>query len=163
MGDLNKDGLLDKVIISMDTVDASKPLRLQIFFSQPSKKFKLFFSSTDIIEAMYPLEKNGEHNGSQIPDVYIEDGKLQLDFYINGNSRYEFIFRNGKFELTHFKYVNHEGNSITEIEFNLLTGKYTKQTEILETSEITSKTNGEIQINPLPQLKNFKPFEFKLY
>ncbi|NQX98784.1 MAG: hypothetical protein HRT73_13025 [Flavobacteriales bacterium] len=163
VGDLNKDGLLDKAIISMDTVNDAKPLRLQIFFAQPNKKFKLFFSSTEIIEAMYPLEKNGKYNGSQIPDVYIEEGKLQLDFYIKGNSRYEFRFKNGEFELTYFSYVNWNSINITETEFNLLTGKYTKQTEINETSEITLKIKGKIQIRPLPQLKNFKPFENEFY
>lgn len=163
VGDLNKDGLLDKAIISMDTVNDTRPLRLQIFFSQANKKLKLFFSSTEIIEAMYPIEKNGKHNGSQIPDVYIEEGKLQLDFYIKGNSRYEFTFKNGKFELIHFSHVYWNNIDITKTEFNLITGKYMKQTEVNETSEITLKIKGEIQISPLPQLKNFKPFENKLY
>jgi len=163
VGDLNKDGLLDKAIISMDTVNRTRPLRLQIFFSQPNEMSKLFFSSTEIIEAMYPIENNGEHNGNQIPDVYIEEGKLQLDFYIKGNSRYEFIFKNGKFELTYFNYVNWDGVNITETEFNLLTGKYTKQSEINETSEITLKIKKEVHIRPLPQLNSFKPFENELY
>lgn len=163
VGDLNKDGLLDKVIISMDTVSDTRPLRLQIFFSLANKKYELFFSSTEIIEAMYPIEKNGKHNGSQIPDVYIEEGKLQLDFYIKGNSRYEFTFKNGKFELIHFSHVYWNNIDITKTEFNLITGKYMKQTEVNETSEITLKIKGEIEISPLPQLKNFKPFENKLY
>jgi len=163
VGDLNKDGLLDKAIIAMDTLNQTKPLRLQIFLSQPNGKSELFFSSTEIIEAMYPIEKNGEHNGSQIPDVYIEEGKLQLDFYIKGNSRYEFIFRNGSFELIHFSHVNWGGTHITETKFNLLTGKYTKQIEKHETSEITLNIKKEVHIKPLPQLKNFKPFENELY
>lgn len=162
-GDLNNDGLLDKAMIAMDTVNITRPLRLQIFFSQPNGKSEILFSSTEIIEAMYPIENNGAHNGSQIPDVYIEEGKLQLDFYIKGNSRYEFIFKNGVFELTYFSYVNWDGKTITETEFNLLTGKYTKQSEILETSEITLEINKDVLIRPLPQLKNFKPFENDLY
>lgn len=163
VGDLNKDGLLDKAIIAMDTINKTRPLRLQIFFSQPNGESELFFSSAEIIEAMYPIKKNGAHNGSQIPDVNIEEGKLQLDFYIRGNSRYEFIFKNNAFELTYFKYVNWDGKTITETEFNLQTGKYTKQSEILETSEITLQINKDVLIRPLPQLKNFKPFENDLY
>jgi len=162
-GDLNNDDLLDKVIISMDTINDTRPLRLQIFFSQPNGKSELFFSSTEIIEAMYPIEKNAAHNGSQIPDVYIEEGKLQLDFYIKGNSRYEFIFKNGEFELVHFSYVNWDGKTITETKFNLLTGEYTKQSEIQESSEITSKIKKDVIIRPLPQLNNFRPFENQLY
>jgi len=162
-GNLNKDSLMDKVIIVMDTVNETRPLRLEVFLSQPNGKSKLFFSSTDIIEAMYPIKKNGEHNGNQIPDVYIEKGKLLLDFYIKGNSRYEFMFKNGKFELIHFSHVNRDAGNITETKFNLLTGKYTRQSEILETSEITLKINKEVRIRPLPQLKNFKPFANDLY
>ncbi|MFK8038815.1 MAG: hypothetical protein AB8B74_11030 [Crocinitomicaceae bacterium] len=162
-GDLNNDGLLDKVIISMDTLNETKPLVLEIFFSQQNGMQSLFFSSTEIVEAMYPIEKNGSHNGSQIPDVYIEEGKLQLDFYIKGNSRYEFLFENGKFELTHFSYVAYDGISITETKFNLLTGKYKKQSKNQETSEITLKVEKEVHISPLPQLNSFKPFKNELY
>ena len=79
-GDLNKDGVLDKAVIAMDTVHSTKPLRLQIFFSRPNGGSELLFSSAEIIEAMYPTEKNGAYNGSQIPDVSIEKGKLQLAF-----------------------------------------------------------------------------------
>jgi hypothetical protein len=162
-GDLNDDGLSDKVIISMDTLSESRPLRLQIFFSLPNGKSELIFSSTEIIEAMYPAEKNGEYNGSQIPDVYIEEGKLQIDFYIKGNSSYDFIFKDGSFELVHFTYVNWDGINITETTFNLLTGKYTKQSEILDTSEITMNIEKKALLRPLPQLKGFKPFENEFY
>jgi len=162
-GDLNKDGLLDRAIISMDTIDNERPLRLQIFFSQLNRSHKLYFSSTEIIEAMYPKEKNGEYNGSQIPDVYIEKGKLQLDFYIKGNSRYEFLLKNGNFELIHFEYASWDGTNIVEIEYNLQTGEYKKQSEISMTSEITENIQKKVLITPLPKLKNFKPFKNELY
>lgn len=163
VGDLNEDGISDRVIITMDTINKTKPLKLQVFLSQPNGKIKLFFSSTEIIEAMYPIGKNGEYNGTQIPDVYIEEGKLQLDFYIKGNSRYEFKFKNKVFELINFSYVNWDGTNISETNFNLLTGEYTKRVEIHETSEVTLDIKKEIKINPLPQLKGFKPFEKELY
>lgn len=63
-GDLNKDGLTDKTIIMMDTIDTAVPLRLQIFLLQPNKKFKMVFSSTDVIEPQYV---NGVHTKNQIP------------------------------------------------------------------------------------------------
>lgn len=163
VGDLNNDGLMDEVTIAMDTISSSKPFKIDIFFSQPNGQSKLFFSSTEIVEAMYPIEKNGEHNGSQVPDVSIEDGKLQLDFYIKGNSRYEFIYKKGEFELIHFSHVHSDGKAITETEFNLLTGKYTKQTEVYRTSEIILNIKKEELITPLPLLKDFKPFENELY
>ncbi|MGN8056803.1 hypothetical protein ACTJKN_11050 [Pedobacter sp. 22163] len=63
-GDLNKDGLIDKTVIMMDTIDTAVPLRLQIFFLQPNKKFKMAFSSTDVIEPQYV---NGVHTKNTIP------------------------------------------------------------------------------------------------
>jgi hypothetical protein len=37
-GDLNRDGKMDKITVKMDTVDETRPLRLQIFLSQPNVK-----------------------------------------------------------------------------------------------------------------------------
>jgi hypothetical protein len=56
-----------------------------------------------------------------------------------------------------------DGESITATEFNLLTGKYTKQTEHLEKKEITLQIEKEVLLNPLPQLESFIPFENELY
>jgi hypothetical protein len=162
-GDLNKDGQLDRVIISMDTVNQTKPFKLDVFFTDPNEDSKLFFSSTTLIEPMSPIQLKGEHNGSQIPDVSIEDGLLQIDFYIKGNSSYQFRYKNESFELVHFTHVYWDGESITETEFNLLTGKYTKQTEHLEKKEITLQIEKEVLLNPLPQLESFMPFENELY
>lgn len=162
VGDLNNDGLMDEVTIAMDTINPSRPFKIEVVLSQPNTPSKLFFSSTELIEAMYPIEKNGEHNGSQIPDVYIEDGKLQLDFYIKGNSRYQFRYKNGEFQLIHFSHVYFGGTTITETAFNLLTKKYTKRTEERKNSEVTL-IKKKVKIKPLPLLKDFKPFENKLY
>ncbi|TPN83382.1 hypothetical protein [Aquimarina algicola] len=162
-GDLNNDGLEDKAIIAMDTIDNSRPFKLEIFLSNPNGEYHSFFSSTTIIEAMYPPEKNGAYNGSQIPDVNIEDDKLQLDFYIKGNSRYEFQIRKEQFRLIHFTFVHYDSKNITEIAFDLLKNQYSKQVEILETSKITEKIDKEVRIRPLPTLKGFKPFINEYY
>jgi hypothetical protein len=162
-GDLNKDGQLDRVIISMDTVDQTRPFKLDVFFTDPNGHSNLFFSSTTIVIPMYPKELKGEHNGSQTPDISIEDGLLHIDFYIKGNSSYQFRYKNESFELVHFTHVYWDGESITATEFNLLTGKYTKQTEHLEKKEITLQIEKEVLLNPLPQLESFIPFENELY
>ncbi|WP_027420570.1 hypothetical protein [Crocinitomix catalasitica] len=163
LGDVNNDGILDLAIISTDTVNDTRPLKLQIFFGQPNGDYELFFSSVEMITPMYPAELNGEHNGSQIPDVYLEDGNLLLDFYIEGNSRYTFVLKDGVFELVDFSYVNWDGKHITEVEFDLLTGRYTKQKEILNSHEIILQIEQEVLIRPLPQLEGFKPFTHDLY
>ena len=58
-GDLNNDGKMDRITVKMDTVDETRPLRLQIFLSEPNGKLTLTVSSTKIIEAQYPVENEG--------------------------------------------------------------------------------------------------------
>lgn len=49
LGDLNKDNLEDKVIVTQDTINQNSPYKLQIFFAQPNGGFKLIATSTKII------------------------------------------------------------------------------------------------------------------
>lgn len=162
-GDLNNDSIPDKATIRLDTIDDTRPFKLDIFFSTPDSSLQLFYSSTRLVQAMYPTELNGKHNGSQVPRVYIEKGKLQIEFYINGNSLYDFKLKNNAFELIHFSQSVWDGKSITETDFNLETGKYTKLTEELETKKKTQVINGELEIKPLPQLQDFKPLTNTLF
>lgn len=162
-GDLNNDSIPDKATIRLDTIDDTRPFKLEIFLSTPDSSLQLFYSSTTLVQAMYPTELNGKHNGSQVPRVYIEEGKLQIEFYINGNSLYDFKLKNNAFELIHFSQSVWDGKSITETDFNLVTGKYTKQTEVLETKKKTQVINGELEIKPLPQLQDFKPLKNTLF
>lgn len=73
-GDLNGDGKMDRVTVEMDTLDETRPLRLQIFLSQPNGKLGLVVSSTKIIEPQYPVENQGRFNGYQIPDFLLKKG-----------------------------------------------------------------------------------------
>lgn len=49
-GDLNKDSLPYKAIVTQDTVNENAPYRLQVFFKEPNGKYKLIVTSTRIIE-----------------------------------------------------------------------------------------------------------------
>ena len=162
-GDLNNDGLIDQAIISMDVEHTTRPLRLQVLFSKPNGSLEVVFSSTNVIEAMYPTRLHGVYNDNQIPRVYIEDEKLQLEYYIEGIGLYEFRYTNNNFELIQFTSADYDGENMIEIDFNLLTGSYFKQTEILYTEEITETINKEVLIKPLPQLKNFSPLKNEYY
>ena len=53
-GDLNKDSLTDKVIVTQDTLNENAPYKLQIFFKEPSGQSKLIVTSIKIIEPQYP-------------------------------------------------------------------------------------------------------------
>lgn len=82
-GDLNKDGLDDHVVVNMDTISETRPLRLQVFFAEANEKMRLVASSIQLIEAQYPIELEGKHNGNTVPNFYIEEGNLIMESYVN--------------------------------------------------------------------------------
>lgn len=157
-GDLNGDGKKDKVVVLMDTVDKRLPLLLQIFLSESSGKLNLKMSSTQIIEPQYPLEKNGEFNGFQIPNFFIEDGNLKMFSEIKGGTMVnEFKYQNGNFELIKVSKGIWDGvNTTTETEFNLLTGSKIEIIKYLGSEKIMKENKEMIIIKPLPKLQDFK-------
>lgn len=165
LGDLNKDGLADKVIVTMDTADVTVPLRLQIFFAQPDGKLKLMISSLKIIEPQYPADKNGAYSGKQIPDFFIEDGLLNMVSEIEGvQAVHQFRFQNGNFELVKVTQATWDGkNTTTETEFNLLTGIRTETVKALGSEKVIRASKKKVLVRPLPKIQNFRPFEKELY
>ncbi|KQS92774.1 hypothetical protein ASG21_10140 [Chryseobacterium sp. Leaf394] len=165
-GDLNNDGRKDKITVEMDTVDSTRPLRLQIFLSKPNGKLALAVSSTQIIEAQYPPEKKGKYNGYQIPDFRIENGNLLMWSEIkSGNITYEFRYQKGNFELISVEKLTNnstqgyidENTVFTETKFNLVTGlkieKDDTNSEKILKNNIRKKT---VLIRPLPKIQDFK-------
>lgn len=53
-GDLNKDNVPDKAIVTQDTLSENAPYRLQVFFKEPNGKFKLITTSIKVIAPEYP-------------------------------------------------------------------------------------------------------------
>ncbi len=164
-GDLNNDGILDRVIICMDTVDQTVPLRLQIFLSQPNGRLKLVVSSTQIIEAMYPPEKGKGDDREEIPNLLIENGNLLLLGYMKGGTTaHEFKLRNGNFELIIVSRYTYDGkDTTTEAIFNLITGIKTEEDMLLGTDDISRRTEEKRWIRPLPKIQNFKFSDKDLY
>ncbi|OCK53260.1 hypothetical protein BA768_01520 [Chryseobacterium sp. CBo1] len=123
-GDLNNDKIDDRIVLEMDLEDETRPLRLQIFLSQPDKKLKRVVSSTKIIESQYPVDKKGEHNGNTIPDFFIEEGVLKMLTDINDRkSSYEFRLKQNNFELVKISRVLWDGKETTsETEIDLIKG-----------------------------------------
>lgn len=156
VGDLNKDGLKDKVILSMNTKDATQPLKLQIFFLGPDRKFKSAFSSTEVFDPQYP---DGKYGGNQIPDIHIENNNLIIYKEI-GDVKHEqtFRFNKGKFELIAVSKIYWDGKETTvDTKIDLLTGTVTEITQILG-SKKAKKNQKKITVNILPTLDNIKSY-----
>lgn len=159
-GDLNKDGLTDKVMVSMDTAASTVPLKLEIFFGQSGGKLKRVLSSANIIEPQYPSGKNGKHTENQIPNFSVEDGNLIMISDIKeGQSQHTFRYKNGNFELIHLSKSFWDGKNTTkETDFNLLTGIKTEETKALGSEKPVKKNKTVMKIQTLPKLQDFRKF-----
>lgn len=160
-GDLNKDNLLDKVIVTQDTVNENAPYRIQIFFNQPNGKSKLIVTSTKIIEPQYPDGRNGYKTGNGFSDVTIKKGTLSVNFeLLRGHFEHKFRFQNGNFELIGYTEGQSNGRGeIYFIDFNLSTGNKIVKIENYETDKIISNKKSKLIIRPLPKLQDIEPFE----
>jgi len=164
-GDLNKDNLADKVIVSQDTLNDRAPYRLQIFFAQPDGSFTLIVSSIKIIEPQYPDGRNGFRSGNGFSGITIKNGVISINNeLLRGHYEHKFRFQNGSFELIGFSEISSDGQGvITTIDFNLLTGIRIEKSERYDMDKILSNRKKKILIRPLPKLQNVKPFETELY
>ncbi|KDN54856.1 hypothetical protein [Flavobacterium seoulense] len=166
MGDLNKDNLEDKVIVTQDTVNEKSPYKLQIFFAQPNGKFKLIATSTKIIAPQYPDGRDGYRTGDGFMDVTITKGVVSVNFgLLRGHFEHKFRFQNGNFELIGFSYVASDGHgTMSSIDFNLSTGIRIEKTEAYGEDDFApTYTKKKILIRPLPKIQDVEPFENELY
>ncbi len=164
-GDLNKDNLTDKVIVTQDTLNENAPYRLQIFFKEPSGQLKLIVSSTKLIESQYPDGRDGYRTGNGFSDVTIKNGILSVNFeLLRGHFEHKFRFQNENFELIGFSKVYSDGRGVmTTTDFNLSTGIRIEKSERYDTDKVLSNTKKKILIRPLPKLQDITPMENELY
>lgn len=164
-GDLNKDNLADKVVITQDTVNANAPYRLEIFFKEPNGQYKLIVSSIKIIEPQYPDGRDGFRTGNGFSDVTIKKGVLSVTIQLlRGHYEHKFRFQEGNFELIGFSEVSSDGQGVMEsIDFNLLTGIRIEKSERYDTDKVISNKKKKIILRPLPKLQEVVPMENELY
>ena len=164
-GDLNKDKRYDRIVLEMDVEDETRPLRVQIFLSQPNKKLQLVVSSTKIIESQYPSDKDGAYNGNPIPDFFIEEGKLRMLTDINDRkSAYEFRLKQNTFELVKISRVYWNGKNTTfETEIDLIAKTKVEFQQELGSDEILNRTKKTIKIKSLPRLQDLSYSDLERY
>ncbi|AZA92614.1 Uncharacterised protein [Chryseobacterium nakagawai] len=156
IGDLNNDKRNDRIMVEMDVIDDTRPVRVQIFLSQPDKKLKLVVSSTKIIEDEYPADKNGKHNGNVIPDFFIEDGILKMLTDINNRkSSYEFRLNKNNFELVKISRVIWDGKDTTfETRIDLIAKTKIEYEQVTGSEKLFNKRKKELKINALPKIQD---------
>lgn len=153
-GNLNKDLLEDKVIVSQDTINKYAPFRIQIFFVQPDGTFKLIVSSTNVIEAQYPNGKGEYKEPGGFESVTVKKGVITLRYQtLRGYFEHKFRFQNENFELIGFTQFHETAKEQTTVDFNLTTGRYITKTFYTE-KETTTIHKEKKRIKPLPKLQD---------
>lgn len=165
VGDLNKDSLPDKVIVTQDTLNEKAPYKIEVFFKEPNGKLKLIVSSTKLIEAQYPDGRDGYFTGTAFSEVTIIKGILSVNMeLLRGHYEHKFRYQNGNFELIGFSEVFSDGQGVmTTTDFNLSTGIRIEKSERYDTDKLLSLKKKKILIRPLPKLQDIVPFENQYY
>ncbi len=164
-GDLNKDKLPDSVIVLQDTADAEAPYRLQVFFKNVDPGYQLVIQNDSAIEAEFPNGKEAYLTGTRFSHISINAGVLTINTeLLRGQYEHKFRYQNGYFALIGFMKVYSDGvGNMTTTDFNLSTGQLLEKKERYDTGKIISKTKKPVKLNPLPNLKDFKPFSTTFY
>ncbi|MGM8362942.1 hypothetical protein ACSV4D_13600 [Flavobacterium sp. ARAG 55.4] len=166
-GDLNKDNLEDKVVVTQDTINENAPYKLQIFFAQPNGQFKLIATSTKIIAPQYPDVRDGYRTGDGFLDVTISKGIVSVNFgLLRGHFEHKFRFQNGNFELIGFSSVSSDGHGkMYTTDFNLSTGIRIEKIENYGEDDdgVSCNIKKKILIRPLPKIQDVEPYENELY
>ena len=164
-GDLNHDGIDDKVIVTQDTLHEMAPYRFQVFFVDKDGFSKLIVTTSKLIEPQYPNGREGYQKGNGFSDVTIQKGVLRVNnVLLRGNFSHTFRFQHGNFELIGFSETYSDGNGVlTTIDFNLSTGVRIVKLERCDTNKQIRKSKKKIIIRTLPKLQDLIPFDNELY
>ncbi|MDI9258237.1 hypothetical protein [Flavobacterium sedimenticola] len=155
-GDLNKDQLEDKVIVTQDTIDNYAPFSLQIFFAQTDGTFKLTVSSTNVIEAQYQNGKGEYKEPGGFESVTAKKGVITFRYQtLKGYFEHKFRFQNENFELIGFTQFHETAEEKTTVDFNLTNGRYITKTFHTE-KETTTIHKEKKLIRPLPRLQDIE-------
>lgn len=158
-GDLNNDGLSDKVLVKVDKNDKYLPNLLIVQFQNKEGNYKTVLSST---KAVLPkFTSNGGTSEATLEKLEIKNGILTFtNQLIRGSFSHKFRFQKGNFELIGFQSNNANAGYIESIDYNLSTGdKIVKHTDY-ETDKIIKQIKTKDKISPLPKLQDFTPFDF---
>lgn len=158
-GDLNKDGLADKVVVRENGKDSKHPYLLEIFFKNVDGSYKKVLRSTKAVTPKFPA--GGEISDVNLENLEIKNGLLIFtNQLIRGNYVHKFRFQNGNFELIGFTANNASAGYIEYVDYNLSTGvKINKHTDY-QTDKILMYKKSIERLKLLPKLQDFEALEY---
>jgi hypothetical protein len=164
-GDLNKDGVMDSVVVTQDTAHEIGPYQLEIYFANSNGEMTLMSKTIETIPAQYPNTREGLRPMYGFSSISIVNGVLLIEIeLLRGHFVHKFRYQDGEFEL--IGYTRHESDGYGKMhftDFNLMTGARVVEIEYYSTDEPKEVKHTTKWINPLPNLKTFTPFGNELY
>ncbi|MDR5589095.1 hypothetical protein [Christiangramia sp. SM2212] len=161
-GEINKDKILDSVAVTQDTISKIRPCRLQIFFGQNDKNMKLVLQTDN---AILPDLPGGIDRGNRFSEVDIVKNNLWIKHeLLRGHFEHRFQFREGKFKLMEYNFVESNGRGKVFYEnLDFTTGIRRSQTDSYKKDKVLSKKEEYIVIETRPDLSNFNARSNKFY
>lgn len=158
-GDLNNDGIPDKVLVKVDNNDKHLPYLLQVQFQNNDGIYKTVLSST---KAVLPkFTDDGGTSEAILEKLEIKNGILIFtNQLIRGNFTHKFRFQKRSFELIGFQSNNASAGYIESVDYNLLTGDKIVKHIDYETDKTIEYSKTKDKLSPLPKLQDFTPFDF---
>lgn len=171
-GDLNKDNIIDKVVVLKDTINPKSAYKIQIYFEDANGSSNLVLESDKAVISDFPDAENIDDryaDGHYFDKITIKNGLLIISVdLMRGHYEHKYRYQNNTFELIGYSKVSGSGiaEDIEKIDFNLSTGLLIYKYENDKPKEVKN-IQKNIQKNPLPKIdEQFDIDEFifqKLY
>jgi hypothetical protein len=161
-GDLNKDNIIDKVLVYNDTINPESVYKIKIYFGDSSGGYNLFLESDNAITPRFPGAKNYDDRfyGNLFNQIKIKNGILIFETDLTrGYYENKYRFQNNTFELIGYSSSEGDGRgSVTSNDFNLSTGIHIEKTGSSNSNKDKIKKEN-IKITPLPTI--FEKFDIQ--
>lgn len=158
-GDLNKDGLADKVVVRENDNDSKHPYLLEIFFKNVDGSYKKVLRSIKAVTPKFPA--GGEISDVNLENLEIKNGLLIFtNQLIRGNYIHKFRFQNGNFELIGFTENNASAGYIEYVDYNLSTGVKINKHIDYQTDKVLMYKKTIEKMKSLPKLQDFEALEY---
>lgn len=158
-GDLNKDGLADKVVVRENDNDSKHPYLLEIFFKNVDGSYKKVLRSIKAVTPKFPA--GGEISDVNLENLEIKNGLLIFtNQLIRGNYVHKFRFQNGNFELIGFTENNASAGYIEYVDYNLSTGVKINKHIDYQTDKVLMYKKTIDKMKSLPKLQDFEALEY---
>lgn len=164
-GKINNDKILDSAVVKQDTISEFRPYRLEIYFGRDDGENQLVLRTDKAIQPDFPNGKNTILTGGGFWEIEIKDHGFWIKHeLLRGYFEHKFQYRDNKFKLLEYTYVESDGRGKTYYEnLDFITGIRRTKIESYQEDKVLEQHEEFINIEPKPDLTDFQPRSNKFY